>query len=428
MIVILLGGQWGDEGKGKLIDLLSERADLVIRCQGGNNAGHTVVDHGSEFRFHLIPSGILYPKVSCVIGSGVVVDPAALIEEMDQLTQQGVSLERLVVSERSHMTMPYHPLLDRLEEEVRGDDRLGTTWKGIGPAYSDKVRRIGFRVGDLTKPKFLENKLRFVIERIKNPILAKLYDSPGFDPDEVLERYLGYAKRLIPHLADTYPITQRAVAEGANVLLEGAQGALLDLDFGTYPYVTSSSPGAAGACVGAGIAPSQVDHTMGVVKAYTTRVGYGPMPTELSGELADQIREVGHEYGVTTGRARRVGWFDACVVRYAVNLNGVQSIALTKLDVLDSVDVIRVCTAYRWRGEIHDHPMANISHLKHCDPIYEEVEGWRCDTSSARSWDDLPSAARHYVELLEHLSGAPITMVSVGPSRERTLFRQPPPF
>src|SRR6266581_5884985 len=323
MVTILVGGQWGDEGKGKIIDLLSEKADMVIRSQGGNNAGHTVVNACQEFRFHLIPSGILYPTTTCVIGNGVVLDPRVLLEEMQQVQSRGISIDRLVISDRAHLIMPWHPILDKLEEEQRGDDRLGTTWRGIGPAYADKVRRIGFRIGDLQKEAFMRKKLAFVVDQVKNPILEKLYGKDAYDWSSMLDEYMRYAKELDPFINDTFPIIQDALDRNAKILLEGAQATMLDLDFGTYPYVTSSNPSAGGALTGSGIAPTKVDLTVGVFKAYTSRVGYGPFPSELLDEVGDQIRERGHEFGTVTGRARRIGWFDAAVARYTCRVNGV---------------------------------------------------------------------------------------------------------
>ena len=423
-VTILVGGQWGDEGKGKVIDLLTDDVDLVIRSQGGNNAGHTVVTDGKTYKFHLIPSGILNPQTVCVIGHGVVVDPKAFLEEIDSVQAEGISTGNLVVSDRAHMVMPYHPELDKLSEQLRGDDRLGTTWRGIGPTYEDKVRRIGFRIGDLQKPAFLEKKLRFVL-RLKNETLTRLYDAEPFDERAILDEYLGYAERLEPYIKDIYPIVQSALRNHQQVLLEGAQGVLLDLDLGTYPYVTSSSPTAGGACTGSGIPPSRVDKTVGVFKAYTTRVGYGPFPTELNDELGERIREIGAEFGTTTGRARRVGWFDAAVARYAVNTNGIDSIVLTKVDVLDELDTIRICTGYDWRGEYWDHPMANISHLKHCEPRYIEMPGWKEPTRDCRSYEELPRRCREYIARLAELCGAPVDVVSVGPDRQHTLVRRP---
>jgi len=422
VVTILVGGQWGDEGKGKIIDLLSERAEMVIRSQGGNNAGHTVVNAGQEFRFHLIPSGILYRRTTCVIGNGVVLDPRVLIDEMEQVQSRGISTDRLIISDRAHLIMPWHPILDKLEEEQRGDDRLGTTWRGIGPAYADKIRRIGFRAGDLLKPRFLEKKLDFVLGKIKNPILTQLYQVEPLDGQAILREYTSYGERLGPHIQDIFPLVQGAVGRGQRILLEGAQGSMLDLDFGTYPYVTSSSPTAGGALTGSGIPPTAVDLTMGVFKAYTTRVGYGPLPTELLDTLGKQMREIGVEYGTTTGRARRVGWFDAAVARYSVALNGIGSIALTKLDVLDSFDPVRICTGYRSKGELLAYPMSNISHLKHCEPVYEELPGWGSSTAEVRREQDLPQAARRYIDRLSELCGAPVDIVSVGPARDQTIW------
>ncbi|MBV8301965.1 MAG: adenylosuccinate synthase [Candidatus Dormibacteraeota bacterium] len=424
-VTILIGGQWGDEGKGKVIDLLADRVSMVVRSQGGNNAGHTVVVNGREHRFHLVPSGILNPATLCVIGHGVVVDPRAFLQELDLHHADGIATDNLVISERAHMVMPYHPVLDKLGEELRGDDRLGTTFRGIGPAYEDKVRRIGFRIGDLQKPAFLEKKLRFVL-RLKNETLTRLYGAEPFDESAILDEYLGYAELIDPYIRDIYPIIQDALQRRRPILLEGAQGVMLDIDTGTYPYVTSSSPTAGGACTGSGIPPSRIDKTIGVFKAYTTRVGYGPFPTELVGELGDFIRETGGEYGTTTGRARRVGWYDAAVARYAVATNGIDSIVLTKVDVLDTLDRIRICTGYRSKGELWDHPMANISHLKHCDAIYEELPGWKASTRDCRSFDDLPPACQAYVQRVGELSGAEVDVVSVGPDREHTLVRSLP--
>jgi adenylosuccinate synthase len=424
-VTILVGGQWGDEGKGKVIDLLTDRVHMVVRSQGGNNAGHTVVAEGKEHRFHLIPSGILNPATVCVIGHGVVVDPSAFLQELETHQHAGIDTRNLVISERAHMVMPYHPVLDKLGEEMRGDDRLGTTWRGIGPAYEDKVRRIGFRIGDLQKPAFLEKKLRFVL-RLKNETLTRLYGAEPFDEHAILDEYLGYAERIDPYIRDIYPIIQEALNAEQRILLEGAQGVMLDIDVGTYPYVTSSAPTAGGACTGSGIPPSRVSRTVGVFKAYTTRVGYGPLPTELNDSLGDQIREVGQEYGTTTGRARRVGWFDAAVGRYAVATNGIDSMVVTKIDVLDAIPSLKICTGYLSKGELWDHPMANISHLKHCEPVYEELPGWQTSTRDCRRFEDLPSECRAYVERIGELCGSAVDVVSVGPDREHTLVRSLP--
>jgi adenylosuccinate synthase len=424
-VAILVGGQWGDEGKGKVIDILAGRTDMVIRSQGGNNAGHTVVHDGITHKFHLIPSGILFPTCTCVIGNGTVLDPRVLLQEIDGLADQGIDAEHLLISDRAHMIMPYHPIFDRLEEEARGDDRLGTTWRGIGPAYSDKIRRIGFRIGDLTKPRFMEKKLHFVL-RLKNEILRDLYHTDEFNEKEILDEYTAIGERLAPYIVDIFPVVQDALVADQNILLEGAQGALLDLDFGTYPYVTSSSPTAGGALTGSGIPPREVDMTIGVFKAYTSRVGYGPMPTELLGEEGDVLRELGAEFGTTTGRARRVGWFDGVVASYSAKLNGVDSVALTKLDVLSEYETLKVCTGYFHKGEYHQHPMSNISHLKHAEPVYEELPGWQTSIAEAKTWDDLPANCRRYVDRLSDLIGAPCDIISVGASRDQTIFRRLP--
>ncbi|MHB1523963.1 MAG: adenylosuccinate synthase [Candidatus Dormibacteria bacterium] len=420
-VTICVGGQWGDEGKGKVVDLLCESAQMVIRSQGGNNAGHTVVAGGRTFKFNLVPSGILHPDTVCVIGNGVVLDPKVVLAEVEQLEAAGADLRNLVISERAHMIMPYHPVLDRLEESARGDDRLGTTFRGVGPAYSDKVRRIGFRVGDLQKLRFLEKKLDFVLP-LKNEVLVKLYGAPPFTASAILEEYTDYANRLERFIRDPFPVVQGALARGERVILEGAQGTMLDLDLGTYPYVTSSYPSSGGALAGAGIGPREVTSTVGVFKAYTTRVGYGPFPTELEGELAEYLRERGVEYGTTTGRPRRVGWFDVPVARYAVGVNGIDSLAITKLDVLDELERVRICLGYRSKGREEDHPMANISHLKHLECEYLELPGWRASTRGARSWGELPPQARAYLERISELVGTPVGLVSVGPERDETVW------
>ncbi|MEP6753837.1 MAG: adenylosuccinate synthase [Candidatus Dormiibacterota bacterium] len=423
MVIILVGGQWGDEGKGKVIDYLAAKANMVIRSQGGNNAGHTVITEDGEFKFQLIPSGILYPGCTCIIGNGVVVDPIVLLREISQLKERGIDPKNLIVSERAHMVMRYHPLFDQLEEESRGDDRLGTTWRGIGPAYADKIRRIGFRIGDLQKEGFMRKKLDFVVGQVKNPILAKLYDKEPYDWESMLEEYLGYAKQLDPYIKDTFPMIQDALDSGVNILLEGAQATMLDLDFGTYPYVTSSNPTAGGALTGSGIAPTRVDLTVGVFKAYTTRVGYGPFPSELLNETGDQIRERGHEFGTVTGRPRRIGWFDSAVARYAVRINGVGRAALMRLDILDDQPLLKICTAYDFRGERHNHPLANISHYKHCAPVYEEMPGWEAPIGSARCWEDLPPRCQDYVVRIGELIGAPIDLIGTGPRRDQFVTR-----
>ncbi len=423
MVIILVGGQWGDEGKGKVIDYLAAKADMVIRSQGGNNAGHTVITEHGEFKFQLMPSGILYPKCVCIIGNGVVVDPIVLLREISQLRERGIEPKNLIISERAHMVMKYHPLFDQLEEETRGDDRLGTTWRGIGPAYADKVRRIGFRIGDLQKEAFMRKKLAFVVGQVKNPILTKLYEKEALDWDSMAAEYMGYGKQLDPYIKDTFPIIQDALDRKANILLEGAQATMLDLDFGTYPYVTSSNPTAGGALTGSGIPPTKVDLTIGVFKAYTSRVGYGPFPSELLDEVGDQIRERGHEFGTVTGRPRRIGWFDSAVARYSARVNGVGCAALMRLDILDDQPLLKICTGYDFRGKRFDHPVANISHYKHSKPIYEEMPGWQTDIGGAKDWDELPQGCRDYVERIGELIGVPIELIGTGPRRDQFVTR-----
>jgi adenylosuccinate synthase len=351
-----------------------------------------------------------------VVGPGVVVDPAALLREMDELAARGVDMDRLIVSDRAQMVMPYHPLIDELTEKQRGDDRLGTTARGIGPAYSDKVERIGFRIGDLEKPVFLEKKLRFVM-RLKNDTLTKVFGVEKLDEEAILDQYLALGQRLRPHIRDVFPLVQDALARDEEVLLEGAQATMLDLDFGTYPYVTACSTSAAGLCAGAGVPPSRVKRTIGVLKSYSSRVGYGPFPTELDNATGEFLREKGREYGTTTGRARRVGWFDAVVARYAIDLNGVTDIALTNLDVLDDFEELSICTGYASKGEPWNRPMANISHLKHSQPRLETMPGWRRSIRDCRTFADLPRACQAYVDRVAQLCGVPVSLISVGPER-----------
>jgi adenylosuccinate synthase len=419
-VTIVVGGQWGDEGKGKIVDLVAETAALTIRGQGGNNAGHTVNVDDVEYKFHLIPSAILRERCTCVVGPGVVVDPAALLKEMDGLAERGIDVGRLVVSDRAQMVMPYHPLIDELTEKQRGDDRLGTTARGIGPAYADKVERIGFRIGDLEKPVFLAKKLQFVM-RLKNDTLTKVFGVERLDENAILEQYLALGDRLRPHIRDTFPLVHDALARDDEVLVEGAQATMLDLDFGTYPYVTACSTSAAGMCAGAGVPPSRVRRTIGVLKSYSSRVGYGPFPTELNDATGEYLREKGREYGTTTGRARRVGWFDAVVARYAINLNGVSEIALTNLDVLDDFEHLAICTGYESKGETWDRPMANISHLKHSQTRLEHLPGWQRSIRRCRTFEDLPPACRAYVNRVAELCGVPVTLISVGPERKDTI-------
>ncbi|NCC32263.1 MAG: adenylosuccinate synthase [Chloroflexia bacterium] len=423
-VVALIGAQWGDEGKGHLVDLLANKARLVIRYGGGNNAGHTVVNHLGTFKLHLVPSGIFDPGIVNVIASGVVIDPEALIKEIAGLEASGVSTTKLFVSERAHVVMPYHMLLDQLQEDARGVGKIGTTGRGIGPAYADKMSRTGIRIGDLLHEETLLNRLTAVLEE-KNRILTRLYNVKPISLHDTYLRYLEFGRQLVEHITDVHPIIHRALEKDLPVLLEGAQGTLLDIDHGTYPYVTSSPPGAAGACQGAGIGPTQLDSVIGVFKAYTTRVGEGPFPTEIDGPDADILRQIGTpwaEVGVTTGRLRRVGWFDAVLARYATQINGIDTVAITKLDVLDTAPTIRICTGYQLHETQLDYPPATVAVLGQVEPIYEEMPGWMTPTTHVRHFHDLPDAAQAYVSRLCQLIGARLGIVSVGPDREQTII------
>lgn len=421
----MIGAQWGDEGKGKITDLLSKSADVVVRYQGGVNAGHTVVVQDRTFKLHLIPSGILYPKTECIIGSGTVIDPKVLLEELDQLEKLNVSTSNLLISETAHVTMPYHRLIDQASEERRGSHKIGTTKRGIGPTYADKSERIGIRIVDLMDSEGLKDQLRWTVE-YKNVILEKLYDLPPLDPKAVVDEYLGYAERLRPHVVDSSVRIAEAVRKRRNILFEGAQGTLLDLDHGTYPYVTSSNPVAGGACVGAGVGPTIIDRVIGVAKAYTTRVGEGPFPTELDGELGQVLCDRGAEFGTTTGRKRRCGWFDAVIGRYAVRINGLDCLAITKLDVLDELEEIKVCIAYELDGErCIDFP-SNARQFARCRPIYKTLPGWKQSTADCRSLEDLPSQALDYLKFLAELMDVPIAIVSLGASRDQTIIVEDP--
>jgi adenylosuccinate synthase len=421
--IVLIGAQWGDEGKGKATDLLGDRVDYVVKFNGGNNAGHTVVNERGAFKLHVVPSGIFDPTTVNVIGSGVVVDPEVLIKELDDLQAQQISTAKLFISERAHVIMPYHVLQDRYEETLRGDHKIGTTGRGVGPAYADKMSRTGIRLGDLLHEETLLSRLRQVLES-KNKLLTAIYNVPPLSLHETYLRFLAFGRRLADHVADTYPIIQRALEKDVAILLEGAQGALLDLDHGTYPYVTSSPPGAAGACQGAGIGPTSVNSVVGVFKAYNTRVGEGPFPTEVSGQAADVLLQLGKpwaEVGTTTGRLRRVGWFDAVLARYAARINGIDTMVITKLDVLDTLARIKVCTGYRLHDTELEHPPANITVLGQVEPIYEELPGWQQPTSGIRSFEHLPAEAQAYIARLCELTGARIGMASVGPGREQVI-------
>ncbi|MGK7920048.1 MAG: adenylosuccinate synthase [Trichodesmium sp.] len=423
--VIVIGAQWGDEGKGKITDLLSKSADVVVRYQGGVNAGHTVVVDGQTFKLHLIPSGILYPDTDCIIGSGTVIDPKVLIEELDQVEGLGISTKNLMISQAAHVTMPYHRLIDRASEERRGKQKIGTTGRGIGPTYADKSERTGIRIIDLISPDRLKEQVHWTVN-YKNVILEKLYNLSPLDPNEVVNEYLEYADRLRPHVIDASLKIYNAIEERRNILFEGAQGTLLDLDHGTYPYVTSSNPVAGGACVGTGVGPTMIDRVIGVAKAYTTRVGEGPFPTEAKDEIGTLLRDRGAEFGTTTGRERRCGWFDAVIGRYAVRINGMDCMAITKLDVLDELSEIKVCVAYDMEGErCEDFPSSSLQ-LAKCQPIYQTLPGWQQSTVNCRTLEDLPQQALDYLRFLAELMKVPIAIVSLGASRDQTIVVEDP--
>jgi len=418
----VVGAQWGDEGKGKIVDYLAAQADVVVRYAGGNNAGHTVVVGGKTFKLHLIPSGILYPEATCVIGNGVVIDPEVLVQELDALQAQGLRTARLCISERAHLIMPYHRDQDRLEEEARGNHRLGTTGRGVGPAYADKVAREGVRCADLVDDAWLKARLEAVVPR-KLRLLQMLYRHPGYTVEEMLEYCRRFAPRIVPLLVDAGQLVQDALAAGRRVLYEGAQGTLLDVDHGTYPYVTASSPTAGGVFSGVGVGPGAVTNVLGVAKAYTTRVGMGPFPTEVLDATGDWLRQRGGEYGTTTGRPRRCGWLDAVQLRYAVRVNGITQLALTKLDVLSGLDTVRIAVGYELDGQPLSGMPAHLGMLSRVRPVYEELPGWKEPLGEVRSWDDLPAAARTFIERIEALTQVPVVCVSVGPGREQTLAK-----
>lgn len=423
--VVVIGAQWGDEGKGKITDLLSRSAHVVVRYQGGVNAGHTVVVKDQTFKLHLIPSGILYPETECVIGNGTVIDPKALIVELDTLADLGIAATKLFISESAHVTMPYHRMIDQASEERRGNHKIGTTRRGIGPTYADKSERIGIRMVDLIDPETLKDHLAWTIQ-YKNGVMASLYGLPPLDSDQVVQEYMGYADRLRPHVVDSSLLINQAVRDRKNILFEGAQGTLLDLDHGTYPYVTSSNPVAGGACIGSGVGPTMIDRVIGVAKAYTTRVGEGPFPTELTDGMGDVLCDRGAEFGTTTGRRRRCGWFDGVIGRYAVRINGIDCLAITKLDVLDELEDINVCVAYRIDGEeVHEFP-TNARRFARCEPIYRTLPGWKQSTADCRTLEDLPQEALAYLKFLAELMEVPIAIVSLGASRDQTIIVEDP--
>jgi adenylosuccinate synthase len=418
--IVLVGAQWGDEGKGKATDLLGDRVHYVVRYQGGNNAGHTVVICDESYALHMLPSGVLSPDVVPVIGNGVVVDPRVLLEEIDGLEARGVSCARLLISANAHLIMPYHQALDKVSERYLGSARIGTTGRGIGPTYGDKIYRIGIRVQDLFDPGIFRQKLELVL-REKNQVLTKVYNRRAIEPGPIADEYLGYAERLRQYVADTGLVLGQALDNDRVVLLEGAQATMLDVDHGTYPFVTSSSPTAGGACAGSGIGPTRITKVLGVVKAYTTRVGAGPFPTELTDEQGEWLRQTGGEYGVTTGRARRCGWFDAVIARYSTRVNGITDYFLTKLDVLSSLDKVPVCVAYEVNGQRCDEIPTTQTEFHHARPVLEYLDGWSEDISGAKSFGDLPPNAQRYVQALEDMIGAPVCAVGVGPRRDQTL-------
>lgn len=417
---ILIGSQWGDEGKGKVCDLLAGDMDMVVRFQGGDNAGHTVEVGKTSLKLHHIPSGIMYPEITCVIGGAMLVNPKVLIEEMDYLEKQGISCGNLKISGNAHLIMPYHLILDREGEMRLGKAKIGTTRKGIGPAYADKAKRIGIRVQDLLDLKIFKQKVASALEE-KNEILTKIYNVEPMDARQIIDEYVAYIERLGSHIADTSLAVFQALEDGRNVLFEGAQGTLLDIDHGTYPFVTSSSTVAGGACSGAGVGPRMIDHVIGVAKAYVTRVGFGPFPTEDDGPAGEAMREVGAEYGTTTGRPRRCGWFDGVLLKYAIRLNGLDSLALTKLDVLSQFDTIKICRQYRHKGVQYDDFPPHQSIFHKAEPVYEELEGWKSDISKIVRYDDLPPACRSYIERIAEISGVPFSLISVGPKRDQTI-------
>lgn len=417
--VVVVGTQWGDEGKGKITDFLSENAEVVARYQGGNNAGHTIVFNGTTYKLHLIPSGIFYKDKICVIGNGMVVDPKALVEELAYLHAKGITTENLRISNRAHVILPYHIKQDEVEEERKGANKIGTTKKGIGPAYMDKAARTGIRIADLLDKEIFKEKLEHNLTE-KNRLLERLYETNGFTMEDIFEEYYILGQKIKEYVCDTSVVLNDALDKGRRVLFEGAQGVMLDIDQGTYPFVTSSNPVAGGVTIGSGIGPTKITHVVGVSKAYTTRVGDGPFPTELTDEIGHQIREVGREYGTTTGRPRRVGWFDSVVVRHARRVSGITDLSLNSIDVLTGIDKLKICVAYRYNGEVIEEFPASLKVLSQCEPIYEELPGWNEDITSCKSLDELPANARHYLERVSQLTGIPLSIFSVGPDRTQT--------
>lgn len=422
--VVVVGTQWGDEGKGKITDFLAESAEVVARYQGGNNAGHTIIIKDKKYKLTMIPSGIFYQDKVCVIGNGMVINPGALLEEIQYIQDNGFSTKNLRISDRAHVIMPYHLLLDGLEEDRKGDNKIGTTRKGIGPCYMDKAARNGIRIADLLDAEEFERKVRRLVSE-KNVLIEQVYGSKGLDADSIIQEYLGYGEKLRPYVTDTSVVLNDLIDADKKVLFEGAQGVMLDIDQGTYPFVTSSNPSAGGVCIGAGVGPTKIHQIIGVAKSYTTRVGDGPFPTELNNETGDWIREKGHEYGTVTGRPRRVGWFDSVVVRHARRVSGITGLSLNSLDVLAGLETVKICTAYKYRGEVIEHYPASLKMLAECEAVYEELPGWNEDLSEVRSLDELPANARRYVDRVSELTGIPIAIFSVGRNREQTNLVKP---
>ncbi|MBW5396895.1 adenylosuccinate synthase [Brachyspira pilosicoli] len=419
--VIIVGTQWGDEGKGKIVDYLANKAQYVVRSQGGSNAGHTVVVDNIKYKLRLLPSGILHKDKVCIIGNGVVIEPKVFLSEIDGLIEKKVNMSNLKISNRAHVLMPYHKILDELQEEDLGENKLGTTKNGIGPCYMDKASRLGIRIVDLMNKEVFAKKLKFNVE-LKNKLLKKLYNHEGINYEELLKEYLEYAERLRPYVADTTTILNKAIKEKKNILFEGAQATMLDLDHGTYPFVTSSYPAAGGACTGSGVGPRKIDNVIGVVKAYSTRVGEGPFPSELFDDVGQFIRDKGGEYGTVTGRARRCGWLDACVIKYASYINGLDSVAITRLDILDELEKLKICVAYKYNGEILEDYPADLDILSKVEPVYEEFEGWKTSTTNIREYDKLPENAKKYLKRLSEVIETDISIVSVGAGRDETII------
>jgi len=424
--LVVVGSQWGDEGKGKITDLLSEEADIIVRYQGGCNAGHTVVKGDNQFIFHLIPSGILHKGVKCLIGNGVVIDPESLLQEIESLKKKNIEIDdNLFIDFKAHVVLPYHKTLDEIKEMKRGKDKIGTTKRGIGPAYVDKIARTGIRMIDIIDGKSLSKKLETNLNE-KNDILEKLYGLKisSQEKKEILKKYSEYGQLLKKYVIDVSLYLNQAINKDKEILFEGAQGTLLDIDHGTFPYVTSSNPIAGGACIGTGVGPTKIDRVMGITKAYTTRVGRGPFPTEMQGELEEYTRQKGGEFGATTGRPRRCGWFDAVLVNYAVRINGMDSMVLTKIDVLSDFDKIKICTSYKYNGETIKEFPVNLEILENCIPVYEEMEGWKGDISQITKYEDLPQQLKVYIRRIEELVRTKVVIISVGPKRSQTIFRE----